>query len=129
MDALPRAIGTDGHPVIMGIPCVSCSGVLQAVRLSQGLLAFRCRIGHAFGEIELVEGLERNLERRLWSAVVCVEELGRFLDDLRRDHPHPEDEVPYGERAAGLHSMAAELRKVVESNRAIGLRHPEGPHP
>ena len=43
---------------------------------------FVCRVGHTFSMRDLLVGKEEQIEARLWSAVVALEELVEILDDF-----------------------------------------------
>ena|SRR5438876_168726 len=65
------------------ISCPDCAGVL-GVRVDgdRGHSMFVCRVGHTFSMRDLLVGKEEQIEARLWSAVVALEELVEILDDF-----------------------------------------------
>src|SRR5437867_3895235 len=65
------------------ISCPDCAGVL-GVRVDgdRGHSMFVCRVGHTFSMRDLLVGKEQQIEARLWSAVVALEELVEILDDF-----------------------------------------------
>ena len=85
----PAMAGTAGlrNPSALGRPspmvCPECGGVLFE-REQDGVLHFRCHVGHAFSEEALFASQSRALEGALWSAVRALEEkaaLSRRLAD------------------------------------------------
>jgi len=79
-----------------------------------GALHFRCRIGHAYTEDELLTAKEQRLESHLWAAVTAFEELAALLADLGR--------APDRRARALLAGQA--LRQVIERDHSIVLEVP-----
>ena len=88
-----------------------------------GFLAFVCRILHTYNVAELLEAKEDELEKRLWAAVVALEEMVALLDDLAaRGDAHGESAAArraYEERAARAERHTDALRPTMNSNRPV----------
>ncbi|MBV9439180.1 MAG: chemotaxis protein CheB [Candidatus Eremiobacteraeota bacterium] len=82
--------------------CPDCGGVLSEID-ADGVLAFRCRVGHAYSPRVLFTEQEQSLEAALWTAL-------RVLDERH------EMSVRLGERARerGLHAAAAHFEQQAE---------------
>jgi len=59
--------------------CPECRGPVSEVRYN-GLLEFRCLVGHAYSPKSLLEAHSETEERALWAAVVALEETERLVD-------------------------------------------------
>jgi two-component system chemotaxis response regulator CheB len=68
------------------LTCPDCGGSLWELK-AQGLLRYRCHVGHGFSAESLGEGMNVKLEDTLWSALRAMEELielrKRMLDRSR----------------------------------------------
>jgi two-component system, chemotaxis family, protein-glutamate methylesterase/glutaminase len=70
-----------------GLVCPECGGVLWESE-TEGLLHFRCHVGHAYGADSLLAAKSGALEGALWGAVRALEEkaeLSRRLAGISRD--------------------------------------------
>jgi hypothetical protein len=88
-------------------------------------LAFECRIGHTYDEVELLAAKEECLEEHLWAATTALEELVQLLKDLA-EHAERHDEPAalvhaFLERAARAGADAVALRVLIEGNHPIDL--------
>src|SRR5262249_59241488 len=81
MDGLPQQFPTQGQEVFTGLVCPDCSGNL-VVSAQQDHVSFHCRVGHAYGIVELVLAKESALESAVWRAVFAFEEIAALLTDL-----------------------------------------------
>ncbi len=68
---------------ISGITCPECNGVLWELD-DNGILRFRCRIGHAFTLESLVASQGLALEAALWTALRALDERVALSERLRR---------------------------------------------
>jgi two-component system chemotaxis response regulator CheB len=65
-----------------GLTCPDCQGVLFTVQPDR---RFRCRVGHAWTAIALLEQQDAELEKALWTAVRTLEEKRQLADRMRAD--------------------------------------------
>jgi two-component system chemotaxis response regulator CheB len=102
-----------------GIPstmsCPECSGVLWEHRTGN-LLAFRCRVGHAFTEDALLAIQAEQLEAALWTALRALEEhsaLSRRLATRASNRGHPHSASTFTEHAMDAEHHASTIRSVL----------------
>ena len=105
------------------ISCPDCAGVL-GVRVDgdRGHSMFVCRVGHTFSMRDLLVGKEEQIEARLWSAVVALEELVEILDDFgqRARRQGLADAARFlQERGSRCEAQVAALRSAIDNNRAV----------
>jgi hypothetical protein len=63
MYALPAGSRESTGPLVTALTCPECPGTLQAQPIHPGAeLTFQCRIGHTYGEEELLAAKEQRLE-------------------------------------------------------------------
>jgi two-component system chemotaxis response regulator CheB len=70
----PDALRTgelDGPP--SKLTCPDCGGALWELK-EQGLVRYRCHVGHGFSSESLRDGMDEKLEDTLWSALRAIEE-------------------------------------------------------
>src|SRR5262245_22477800 len=105
------------------ISCPDCVGVL-GVRIDgdHGHLLFVCRVGHTFSIRDLLVGKEEQIETRLWSAIVALEELVEVLDDFgqrARRQELTDAARALDERARRTEAQIGALRSAIADNRAV----------
>lgn len=54
--------------------CPDCGGSLWSFASAGGALIYKCRVGHAYAELELARGEDAEIERALWSAMRAMKE-------------------------------------------------------
>lgn len=72
-----------GLPAALG--CPECGATLWE-RDEDGVLGYRCRVGHTFSPESLLSRQLETLERALWAAVVALEERGELCERLLARH-------------------------------------------
>jgi two-component system chemotaxis response regulator CheB len=78
----PEVLGRPlGKP--SGYSCPDCNGELFEL-LDDKLVRYRCRVGHAFSEASLSQGLSMELEQALWTALRVLKEHADFGERLRQ---------------------------------------------
>jgi two-component system chemotaxis response regulator CheB len=113
-----------------GIPstmsCPECHGVLWEVK-DEGLVKFRCRVGHAYSDEALLAHQSENLEAALWTALRALEEhsaLARRLSARAHNRGHARSASAFTEQAMDAEHHASVIRSVLESGiRAADLSH------
>jgi len=97
-----------------GFACPECGGVLW--ELPDGLLRFRCRVGHALGAESLLAEQSEAVEAALWSALRALEEstaLTRRLIERSHRFNHTLTAQRYAERLRESEQNAALLRQLL----------------
>ena len=111
------------HPTRLS--CPDCSGVLSMKPVeNHGHPIFICRVGHTYSISDLLVGKEEQVETRLWSAVVALEELVDVLNDFRRyaeEQSLPTAASALKARAERARAQAQRVREVLADNRAIEI--------
>ena len=64
-----------------GLTCPECRGPLTEERQGR-IVEYRCRVGHAYGPIALVEEHREAVERTLWSTLVALEEAADIAERM-----------------------------------------------
>jgi len=83
---------------------------------------FVCRVGHTFSIRELLVGKEEQIETRLWSAVVGLEELVEILDDFgqrARRQGLTSAARALDERIRRVETQIAAMRSAIADNRSV----------
>ena len=75
-------VGADDTPgTPTGIACPECHGVLWAAT-DEAAPDFRCRVGHAYSDVSLLESHASSLEASLWAGVRALEEQSSLAERL-----------------------------------------------
>jgi two-component system, chemotaxis family, protein-glutamate methylesterase/glutaminase len=93
------------------IVCPSCQGAMMET-LENGLLRFRCHVGHAFSVDSLLAEQTESLEAALWASVRALEESAQLADRLASSG----DRVlspRFREKAAALRQHASLIQDVL----------------
>jgi two-component system chemotaxis response regulator CheB len=75
-----RQRGTPGPAA--GFICPDCGGSLYEVKDREGLLQFRCRVGHAWSATSLMAGKAETQEHALWAAIYSLEERAELMERM-----------------------------------------------
>ena len=113
-----------GDPSAFG--CPTCGGVLWEVQ-ENGLLRFRCRIGHAFSTDALQAEQQSALEGALWAALRALEEqasLTRRMGVRAHEQGHDKSAERYNARALSSEVQAKLVREAL--NRGIDTQPSDG---
>ncbi len=78
-DSLMREEPLEKH--FSGLTCPECRGPLTEERQGR-IVEYRCRVGHAYGPLALVEEHREALERTLWSTLVALEEAADIAERM-----------------------------------------------
>ncbi len=103
--------------------CPACQGTLWEVD-QEGLLTFRCRVGHAYSAESMLEDQTDEVERALWASLRSLEENADLSTRLARKAKQsnlPISAKSYLERAEVAKQNADVLRQMLSGRRA----HPE----
>jgi len=83
-----RAMATDDWNQIPGSPtrytCPECQGAIQRIE-EDGLVRFRCRVGHAYSPDDLLGAKAKTVEDTLWVALQTLEERAQMLENMAQD--------------------------------------------
>lgn len=111
MPGEPRKLGT----TLGRYSCPDCGGVLTEMD-DDGLLHFRCRIGHAYSPETLVSSQANTVEGALWMAIRAMEEnaeVCRRLAARSEARRQPSIVARYEERANDMLSAADTVRALI----------------
>jgi two-component system, chemotaxis family, protein-glutamate methylesterase/glutaminase len=64
-----------------GLTCPECRGPLVEERQGR-IVEYRCRVGHAYSPIAMIEEHRETVERSLWASVVALEEAADIAEQL-----------------------------------------------
>jgi two-component system chemotaxis response regulator CheB len=96
--------------------CPECGGSLWQEELHNGTVAFRCRIGHAFGSQSLAAEHGRTLETALWSSLRLIEERASMSERLaERFASATRSSQWFAEQGKDLKQHAVALRQMLDS--------------
>ena len=125
MDAFPPDITPADGQQPTSLICPDCGGSIT-VKAIDGLLAFECRVGHAYSLEDMVVGKEAHIEYTMWAAVHAYAEMAALLRNVgERNGSRPW--VPDAERVRRLEQAEAHaknVRQIIESDRRLTLPEP-----
>lgn len=104
----------EGDERLSGYTCPECRGPLS-IR-ENGPTEFRCRIGHVFSFKELVDAHTATQERKLYEAMVALEE-GADLADYAVQNGKVTDVAAFRRESAQLREQAAAIRRIIEERK------------
>lgn len=114
--AMSQSAGVKSDPQDVGNPsyfsCPDCGGVLFEMD-EQGLLRYRCRVGHGYTSKALSVQQQTALDGALWAAMRALEEsasLARRMASRARERNHPHSAERYDERAEASQTQAELIR-------------------
>ncbi len=95
--------------------CPECGGAIREIR-DEGLLRYRCRVGHAYSRDGLVAAKDDAVEDALWVALQTLQERAQMLGRMARDdrrHGRNHAAEGYEERAREAEQHAERLRQFI----------------
>ncbi len=105
-----KPVGTDadheGHASVF--TCPDCQGTLFLLQ-DDGLVRFRCRVGHLYSPESMLEAQDDNVERLMWSAVRSLLEQAEYIGQL----------VPYLKKDGEMARAYAAKRRAAEHGAKI----------
>lgn len=108
-----------------GFVCPECGGVLWEI-MDQGMLRFRCRVGHVWSADSLLAEQNDSMEEALWTALRALEESAalseRLADNAERGHRAVAAER-FRDKLDESRNAAALIREVLLSSGGRALRH------
>jgi two-component system, chemotaxis family, protein-glutamate methylesterase/glutaminase len=113
-----------GQPAIYS--CPECSGTLWETD-ENGILRFRCRVGHAYTADSMLSAQTDSVDRALWAALRSLEEraaLTNKMAERARDRQHPWVANAFAQRALEAEKHAAVVREMLV-HRTTGHDTPE----
>ena len=123
----PVALVPEDRPGQLSVfSCPECHGTLWEED-QDGLLRFRCRVGHVYSADSMLAAQTDSVDRALWAALRSLEEraaLTRKLSDRARERKHDWVAEAFAERAAAAETHAAVVREIL-NNRTAGHTTPE----
>lgn len=108
--------------------CPDCHGVLWEVQ-EDGLLRFRCRVGHAFSPESLLATQSDALEDALWTALRALEEsaaLAERLQERAGGRGHDLAASRFGQQATDARGRATVIRQALLGGQIIAASGPPG---
>ena len=102
--------------------CPECHGVLWEVK-DQGLVRFRCRVGHAYTDEALLVHQSEQLEAALWTALRALEEhsaLAKRLAARANSRGHSHSASTFTEQAMDAEHHASVIRNVLHAGIRVG---------
>jgi two-component system chemotaxis response regulator CheB len=109
-----ESVYQEGEP--SSATCPECNGPLSISH--EGPVRFRCRVGHAFGPLSLLNATRQQIEVSLWSAIRLLQQRATLdRSSARREHEKGRTigAAQYDERAAESDSHATLLRELLLS--------------
>jgi len=97
-----------------GFTCPECRGPLYEHRIEPP--EFRCRVGHLFPLRTLIEEETSTRERKLYEAIVALEEGADLADYASRNGADPTEQARLATEAAQLRRQAAMVRRLIEGS-------------
>jgi two-component system chemotaxis response regulator CheB len=96
--------------------CPECGGVLEEAH-ENGMLRFRCRVGHLYSPGSLLADQTLGVEKALWAAVRSMEEQAEFSERLAnssRQRKRPRLARRFAEKADASRENASVLRELLQ---------------
>ena len=103
------------------IACPDCHGTLWEIN-NNGLLRFRCRVGHSYTAQGLLEEHSETLESALWAALRTLEEsasINRRLVERAKNDNNLLSASRFMESAVQTEQQAELIKRVLNTNKAI----------
>jgi two-component system chemotaxis response regulator CheB len=125
--AVPLAVNAEDRPGVVSVfSCPECHGTLWEED-QEGLLRFRCRVGHVYSVDSMLAAQTDSVDRALWAALRSLEEraaLTRKLSRRARERKQSWVANAFEERAAATEEHAAVVREIL-LHRTTGHSTPE----
>lgn len=102
----------------MGLTCPECHGPLSETRRDP--IEFRCRVGHAFSTRMLLDGNASNRERKLYEAIVALEE-GADIAEYASTQVEESKREELMQKAQELRRRAGSVREILQQVPPITL--------
>lgn len=102
----------------VGFTCPECHGPLSETRRDP--VEFRCRVGHTFSTRMLLDGSSSNRERKLYEAVVALEE-GADIAEFAAERAEPDKREDLIQKAQQLRQQAGSVRGLLQEIPSITL--------
>jgi two-component system chemotaxis response regulator CheB len=112
----PLALEADDRPGRVSVfSCPECHGSLWEVDVD-GILRFRCRVGHVYSPESMLSAQTDSVDRALWAALRSLEEraaLTRKLSQRARERKHAWVADAFEDRAEAAEEHAAVVRQIL----------------
>jgi two-component system chemotaxis response regulator CheB len=103
----PKGVIMDEHK--SGLTCPECRGPLTEFQRSK-IKEYRCRVGHAYSALSLAQDHEETLERKLWEALVALEESADIAEHMARQPGGAQNQ-----EAANRREQALAIQQMLDS--------------
>lgn len=97
------------------LTCPECRGPITEFR-SGKLVEYRCRVGHAYSALAFAQDHQSAVERKLWQAVLALEESAEIADKLSKQFGGT-----YKQQAQDRRQQASMIREILQE---VGARYP-----
>ncbi|UWZ82346.1 chemotaxis protein CheB [Occallatibacter riparius] len=115
-----EAAGAHGKEQFLGFTCPECRGPLYT-RETGGPVEFRCRVGHVLSLKTLIDEENSMQERKLYEAIVALEE-GADLADFASGKTSGDEAERLQREAVQLRRHSAAIRQIVENRMTEQMR-------
>jgi two-component system chemotaxis response regulator CheB len=105
--AHPKAVIMDEHR--SGLTCPECRGPLTEFQRFK-IKEYRCRVGHTYSALSLAHEHEETLERKLWEAVVALEESADIVEHMAR-----QSSGTINQKAGNRREQASAIRQMLNN--------------
>lgn len=95
--------------------CPECNGAIREIE-EDGILRYRCRVGHAYTHESLVAAKDDAVEDALWLALQTLQERTQMLERMAREdeaRDRPRSALSFRERAREAEQHAQRLREFI----------------
>jgi two-component system chemotaxis response regulator CheB len=110
--------------------CPECQGVLWEID-EEGIVRFRCRVGHAYSPETLLAEQNNSVDVALWAGLRALEENAALMSRMAkkmRDQGNSRSAVRFNEQADGALGRAETLRRLILEREPVTVAEAERDH-
>lgn len=100
----------EGRPSVF--TCPDCQGTLFEIK-EDGIRQFRCRTGHTYSPLSMLEAQDENVERLTWSVIRALSEQAEYIASLTAELSTSISAEQLRSRAREAEQRAAIIRRLV----------------